>query len=136
MNPKVLVVLLSVVHGPTEATVARAAADAIRATAGEGAGLADHEVSEAPTRQFLDEAFQKSPAVAVVVLECKRPACARVSLQVIRRDGKLFKRTLAPDARDPPEKRGRAAGAVVNAQLPEAWRRGARAAPDAGEHRE
>jgi hypothetical protein len=130
MLPKVLVVLLTVIHGPADRAVMDAAAEAIRAAGIEGSGLGEMEVpSEAAGAKKVAEALREPLTAAGVVIWCRAPGCARVTVKVTHRGGQSFVRDLTFKPSDPPRERGRRAGEQAAALLPAAWSgRGADAA--------
>jgi hypothetical protein len=122
MLPKVLVVLLTVIHGPADRVIMDAASEAIRAAGGEGSGLGEMEVpTEAAAAKKVAEALRETPAVAGVMVLCKAPACARVTLKVTQKGGQPLVRELSFKPGDAPKERGRRIGVLAATLLPAAW---------------
>ena len=122
MLPKVLVVLLTVFHGPADRAIMEAASEAIRAAGGEGSGLGEMEVpTEAAATKKIAEALRESPTVAGVMIVCRAPGCAHVTLKLTHRGGQSFTRELTFKASDPAKERGRRIGELAASLLPAAW---------------
>ncbi len=128
-----LVLLLTVIHDPSDRTIAQAAAGALAAAFVEPPGLVIREVGEAPGENRLGELLRNSGAQAAVSIACERAGCTRVTVQVVRRDGRSFTRVLRFDSRDRMEERGRTVGLLASTLLPDDWNRRGPGAGAAGE---
>jgi hypothetical protein len=118
-----LVLLLAVVHDPSDRVVTRAAAEALVTPFVEAPALVVREAVHTPGPKPLAALLGESTAQAAVVIACETAGCARVTLTVLRDDAQSFTRTLRFGPRDALPERGRAVGLLASTLLPEKWSR-------------
>ena len=133
-----LVLLLAVVHDPSDRVVTRAAAAALVTPFVEAPRLVVREAARPPAAKGLTELLGDSAAQAAVVIACEAAGCARITLTVVRKDdGRSVTRTLRFGPHDAlPERDGRwgcsastllpRRGPVISIRLPRPprpWRR-------------
>jgi hypothetical protein len=119
-----LVLLLAVVHDPSDREVTKAAAAALVTPFVEAPRLLVRETARAPSAKGFSELLGESEAQAAVLIACEAAGCARVTLTVVRKDdGRSFTRTLRFGPRDALPERGRAVGLLASTLLPGAWTR-------------